>query len=71
MCELIDGNYIDTPPVLVIEILSPSTRPKDLNNKYQLYQDFGIKDYVIVDPDDNSVKVFVLNSEETYVEQSD
>ncbi len=37
-------------PDLVIEILSPSTSKKDLNDKYDLYQRRGVREYWVVDP---------------------
>ena len=44
-----DRAYIDFPPALVIEILSPSTALKDKNTKYELYQNFDIPYYLIFD----------------------
>jgi len=32
VCRPIEGQFLDTPPELVVEILSPSTRLKDLNS---------------------------------------
>lgn len=37
-------------PDLAIEILSPSTSPKDQSIKKNLYEKFGVKEYLIVDP---------------------
>jgi len=37
-------------PDLVIEILSPSTSPKDQSIKKNLYEEFGVKEYIIVHP---------------------
>ena len=45
-------------PDLVIEILSPSTRTHDLRVKYQLYQKAGVREYWIVDPENQTVQVF-------------
>lgn len=47
-------------PDLVIEILSPSIRQRDLNVKYRLYQRAGVREYWIVDPDGKTVQVFRL-----------
>ena len=47
-------------PDLVIEILSPSTRRHDRLVKLNLYQQAGVREYWIVDPDNQSVLVFTL-----------
>ena len=51
---------IDIPPDLVVEILSPGTRRRDLNDKCELYARFGVREYWIVDPDKRSVTVLTL-----------
>jgi Uma2 family endonuclease len=40
-----------TPPLLVVEVRSPSTALFDLNRKKAAYQRFGVPSYWIVDPD--------------------
>lgn len=48
-------------PDWIVEILSPSTAVKDLNNKYQLYQAKGVKEYWIIDPSNNYLTVYLLD----------
>jgi len=62
----IKGQFLDFPPELVVEILSPSTRLKDLHTKYELYQDFGIKYYLIVDLENKSLMMNERNAEGKY-----
>lgn len=50
-------------PDLIIEILSPSTSKKDLNEKFQLYENFGVKEYWVVDPGNKFIQVFHLQRE--------
>lgn len=47
-------------PDLVIEILSPSTRRHDKFTKYNLYQQAGVREYWIVDPDAKDIQTFLL-----------
>jgi len=56
-----DEKILEVPPVLIFEILSPSTGKKDRTLKYRLYQNAGVKYYCIVDPVSLSVDVFLLN----------
>ena len=50
-------------PDLIVEILSPSTSKKDLNEKFQLYEKHGVKEYWIVDPGNKYIRVFHLLTE--------
>lgn len=53
-------------PALVVEILSPSTSKKDLNEKYNLYERSGVKEYWVVFPLDQVVHVYRLDEEGKY-----
>jgi Uma2 family endonuclease len=57
-----EGDRLMIPPVLLFEILSPSTARKDRVLKYQLYENAGAKYYCIVDPENRSAEVFVLGN---------
>ena len=59
--------FLTTPPLLVAEVLSASTRRFDLLMKRSVYEAFGVASYWIVDPDAPSVTVLEL-SDGTYVE---
>ncbi len=59
----------DAPlPEIVIEILSPSTRHRDLRIKVVKYEEMGVKEYWIIDPKVKTVTVhdFVNDTAETY-----
>lgn len=38
-------------PQVVFEVLSPSNRPSDLIEKYLFYQNYGVQEYYLYDPD--------------------
>jgi len=44
-------------PDLVIEILSPTSSQRDLNQKRKLYARHGVAEYWIVDPDDETIEI--------------
>jgi len=48
------------PPVLAVEVLSPSTRLRDLGLKRRAYEDAGLPWYWVVDPDDPALAVHEL-----------
>ena len=50
--------FVRAVPNLVIEILSPATRRRDLGEKKALYADNDVDEYWIVDPTHRSVTVF-------------
>ncbi|MBQ9487031.1 MAG: Uma2 family endonuclease [Selenomonadaceae bacterium] len=47
-------------PDMVVEVLSPSTRVRDLTVKKDAYESNGVKEYWIVDPYMKSVDVYIL-----------
>lgn len=56
-------------PAIVIEILSPSTRQRDLLIKPMKYQAMGVKEYWIADPKSKTITVhdFIFETSETYI----
>jgi Uma2 family endonuclease len=48
---------------MIIEVLSPSTAKKDLNEKFNLYQEVGVKEYWVVFPDAEEISVYLLENE--------
>ncbi|TVR65966.1 MAG: Uma2 family endonuclease [Spirochaetaceae bacterium] len=56
-------------PDLVVEILSPWTSKKDLNDKFTLYETRGVREYWVVDPAGNpagSVQIYHINKDGLY-----
>jgi Uma2 family endonuclease len=69
ICVVCDATKIEElcifgAPDLIIEILSPHTRKKDLQYKYDVYEEAGVREYWIVMPDEKLVEVFVLEKNE-------
>ena len=57
-----DPKGIVGAPDLIIEVLSPSTEKRDRNTKFKLYQRFGVHEYWIVDPSNETVSINSLKS---------
>jgi len=57
--DIITANNIRGAPDLVVEILSPATAERDKTLKLDLYAQYGVQEYWIVDPDTKSITVLV------------
>lgn len=53
-------------PNLVVEILSPHTTQKDLNDKYALYEKHRVPEYWVVDPGNRFVQVYRIGADGRY-----
>ena len=53
-------------PDLAVEILSPSTASRDRGLKLRLYERQGVREYWIVDPDENAVDVWRFGEERVH-----
>jgi Uma2 family endonuclease len=51
------GRYMGTP-ALVVEILSQSTRSKDMVDKLNTYMISGVKEFWIIDPNNESILIY-------------
>jgi Uma2 family endonuclease len=51
---------IEAPPLLVVEIVSPSTRKQDRGIKAERYAELGVEHFWSVDPDARQVECFHL-----------
>jgi Uma2 family endonuclease len=55
-------------PDITIEILSKSTAQYDLNKKFYVYQDAGVREYWVVYPKEKQVTIFSLQEEGVFDE---
>ena len=60
-----DG-HIESPPALVVEVLSDSTRERDVTHKREIYQEQKVPWYLIADPNDSSVQLLRLSESNEY-----
>lgn len=58
--EIVTPRRVEGPPDLIVEILSPSNWMDDRRLKFELYEEAGVREYWIVDPDKLEIEVFVL-----------
>lgn len=60
----------DGPPVLVVEVLSPTTWQRDLGVKMAAYAQAGVPHYWVVAPTTRSITVYQLGDDHTYTEHA-
>lgn len=66
ICVICDQYKLDEKgcngaPDLIVEILSPSTAKTDVQDKFDLYEESGVKEYWIVHVDEKILELFYLN----------
>lgn len=57
----ITATHVAGAPDLVVEILSPATSAKDRREKFDLYERYGVREYLIVHPEEQYIEQFILN----------
>jgi Uma2 family endonuclease len=57
---------IDGAPDLALEILSPSSADYDKGTKLEKYLDSGVREYWIVDPEEESVRVYIRSADANF-----
>ena len=66
--EILTDRIIGAPD-MVIEILSPSNAYYDLRHKKDLYEKFGVKEYIIIDPLAENAELYSLKDGTYYTHQ--
>jgi len=66
ICVICDQQKIDKKgclgaPDIVVEILSPGNNKKELKNKYEVYEEAGVKEYWIIHPSEKTFFKYVLD----------
>jgi Uma2 family endonuclease len=72
LCIICDKNKLDKrgcigAPDWIIEILSPGNSKKEMKEKFEIYEESGVREYWLVQPDDKAVFVYVLNEVGKYI----
>lgn len=62
--KIITKDNIEGAPDLLVEILSPSTSKRDIGIKKKLYARHGVREYWIVDPENETVEILRLSGKE-------
>jgi len=65
ICVICDATKLDDAgcigaPDIVIEILSPGNNRKELQNKYEVYEESGVQEYWVIHPDEQTLLIYTL-----------
>lgn len=65
ICVVCDPEKIDElgcvgAPDLIVEILSPGNNRKELHNKYEVYEESGVKEYWVIHPNECTLLIYNL-----------
>lgn len=68
ICVICDLSKLDDrgcvgAPDIVVEILSPGNNNKELHNKFEVYQEAGVKEYWIIHPSERTFLKYTLDKE--------
>ena len=71
ICVICDQSKLDDAgcigaPDLIVEVQSPSTAKRDLREKFDLYEQSGVREYWIVYPGDKGITVYTLQENGKY-----
>ena len=67
ICVICDKNKLDDAgcigaPDWIVEILSPGNNKKEIQNKYEVYQESGVKEYWIIHPNEQTLLIYILQN---------
>jgi len=65
ICVICDKTKLDDAgcigaPDLIVEILSKGNNKKELQNKYEVYEESGVHEYWIIHPDEQTLLIYTL-----------
>src|SRR5690606_3942831 len=67
ICVVCDPTKLDDAgclgaPDLIVEILSPGNNQKEVQNKYEVYQESSVKEYWIIHPSEQTLLIYSLQN---------
>lgn len=64
--DRLKDTYLDGPADLVVEIASPESRLRDRGEKFAEYEAGGVREYWLIDPDEQRADFYVLGEDGRY-----
>jgi Uma2 family endonuclease len=69
VCDLekLDERGCAGAPDLIVEILSPGNSKKEMREKFEVYEEAGVREYWLVNPTDKTVLIYILGEQGSFV----
>lgn len=67
--EIIKRNGVHGAPDLAVEVLSPGTEKRDRGYKKDLYEKSGVREYWLVEPETQTVEVYLLKDKKFVLDE--
>lgn len=69
VCDLtkLDKQGCNGAPDLVVEVLSPGNTKNEMKDKFKIYQDAGVLEYWLVEPEQEFVMVYTLDANGNFI----
>ena len=67
--EIIKRNGVHGAPDLIVEVLSPGTEKRDRGYKKDLYEKGGVREYWLVEPETQTVEVYLLKNKKFVLDE--
>jgi len=64
--HLIQRHFLNGAADLVVEVISPESRARDRGEKFYEYEQAGVREYWLIDPDRKQVEFYVLSEQGFY-----
>jgi Uma2 family endonuclease len=64
--ERLKESHLEGPADLVIEIISPESLERDKGEKFEEYEEGGVREYWLIDPDRKEAEFYILGEEGNY-----
>lgn len=69
LCVVCDESKLDFKgcigaPDIVVEILSPGNNAKEMRNKYEVYEESGVKEYWMLFPDEQMLHIYLHDGQQ-------
>jgi len=68
-CKPVEGKYFNGAPDLIVEVISPGTIRADKVTKFNLYEKHGVIEYWLVDPEAQTLEVWIRGEDDKYTRQ--